>query len=279
MEKLLLVILVSAILLTGCISPNDCEKISETEIRDICYSTIALTSTDDTVCEKIHNKTIGDLCYLTIAQTTTNQRICEKIQNKTMKDDCYLMIAQTILNPEICEKINNSEKKDICIQEIPEAKTTNTTNETTNTTDKTIPVKEKRIEFTTNKATYAIGENITVYLTFNEELYINPLIRIYRIENNTWKHLGMWDLKGGQYTCCGAIPLCEKHNISKSPIRIQWNQKAITEPLQDTAYQNTTPKQVSFGRYRIRALYGEELDCTEHINIEFMVTKDSHHTK
>ncbi len=85
---------------------------------------------------------------------------------------------------------------------------------------------------TIKKTAYEKGETIEALFKFEGELFIHPFVRIFKFENETWNYLGMWDFNGIQYTCCGAIPTCSKYYLSKSsPLRINWDQKIVEEPL------------------------------------------------
>lgn len=109
------------ILMCACLSHETCEEIGEQEIRDLCYSSLALAESDERICDKIQNSTTADLCCQTIAY---------------MKQDSI-----------ICGKIQDLEKRGECLQEISEVITT-----TTSTT--LVISEEKNVSASTDKKTY-----------------------------------------------------------------------------------------------------------------------------
>lgn len=129
MRRILVVALIPFILLCACISQKNCEEIQEQELRDLCYSSLALAESDEKICDKIQNTTTADLCYQTVAY---------------MKQD-----------PVICEKIQDHLKKGECVQEIGELMTT-----TTSTTTTLVSSEEKNVSASTDKKTYR--RNVTL---------------------------------------------------------------------------------------------------------------------
>lgn len=126
--------------------------------------------------------------------------------------------------------------------------------------------------FTISKTAYNKGENVEALFNFEGELFIQPYVRISRFENGTWNVLGMWDFNGVQYTCCGTVPACSKYNSSmSSPLRINWDQKIVEEPLPVPPGKNMTKKQVDSGKYQIRVVYGDQSACMDGIDAGFLI--------
>ena len=122
------------------------------------------------------------------------------------------------------------------------------------------------------KPIYEKGEKIEALFKFKGALFVHPYIRIYKFENETWNFLGMWDFTGIEYTCCGAFPPCSEYNSAKdSPIKITWDQKVVEEPLPVLPGQKITKKQVDFGKYKIRVVYGDQPVCSDALDAEFLI--------
>ena len=136
---------------------------------------------------------------------------------------------------------------------------------------KQIPFETQEVTISTDKTEYEQGETVKAILGFSEDIYVNPYIKIYELENNDWKYLGDWTFDSTQYTCCGAISPCEKNTISKSPLEIKWDQKMVKEPLPILPGKPMTKIQVNSGKYKIRVIYGNQEVCTNGVDTEFTI--------
>ena len=72
---------------------QDCEKITYSNEKALCYLSVAIEARDSSLCEKISE--IGeaygkDQCYFAIAMKIKNSRLCRKITNSILKDQCYI---------------------------------------------------------------------------------------------------------------------------------------------------------------------------------------------
>ena len=69
-------------------SISECDKMVESNIRDLCYNYAAQEFEDILVCGKIESPSNVDLCYSNIATIENDSSICNKILDETYKMDC-----------------------------------------------------------------------------------------------------------------------------------------------------------------------------------------------
>ena len=83
---------------THCEIPHsteaECERISDTAIRNDCYIKVADKTGDSSVCVKITETDRMDKCYVKAATTSRDESICEKIGDDDIKNHCYNSIAE-----------------------------------------------------------------------------------------------------------------------------------------------------------------------------------------
>lgn len=96
--------LISAVLLfSGCLNsiaksqfgfdvnekdPANCEKMTETAVRNTCYNVVAVNTQNLSVCENIEMGQQKDICFSGVATKLRDVSICEKISDSSIKDSC-----------------------------------------------------------------------------------------------------------------------------------------------------------------------------------------------
>lgn len=105
--------------------PKICETINSEIYKDECHHDVAVLTNDIELCKKIVGKlgySIINLCFKTIAVNLTDETICEYLIEKknytSAKDGCYLDIAGLTKDKTICEKIINENWRKDCIRDI-----------------------------------------------------------------------------------------------------------------------------------------------------------------
>ena len=69
---------------------GDCSEIESSYIRDGCYISLAVKSSDEQLCLSVADLDQKDLCYTKIAVMEINSSICENvIDKKFSKPKCY----------------------------------------------------------------------------------------------------------------------------------------------------------------------------------------------
>lgn len=144
---LLILLLVLAIGLSGCVEPQtveDCLSRRDTAIRDYCFEKLAHTKKDITICENIGDqrylatcygpfvKTKEDLvycdrltdefensrCYGAVAIRTRDIQICELIEADISRETCYMELGKRTQDLSLCEKIEDLPLKSRCIEHV-----------------------------------------------------------------------------------------------------------------------------------------------------------------
>lgn len=115
--------------------PSLCERISNKDVKDDCYHTIAPMAGIAT-CNKIENDTLRKKCHLELgdesvlcegitgdydyklclAKAKNNYSLCSEIDNQSFWDSCYLDFAKTKNNYTICSLLSGSGGRDGCYQ-------------------------------------------------------------------------------------------------------------------------------------------------------------------
>lgn len=103
---------------TGLVA--DCEKIANIDMKDGCYSGIAIETKDAGLCEKIINNALKNTCYATV---TRDVNICEKITEpyhliEYLRGNCYEGVAIETKDSGLCEKIGEKAIKDVCFLKV-----------------------------------------------------------------------------------------------------------------------------------------------------------------
>lgn len=123
-----------------------------------------------------------------------------------------------------------------------------------------------------DKSSYEVGEIIKGRFEFENDIFVQPYMSIYRFENNSWKYLGMWDYNGTLYEGFGAIPPSIKLNSKvDSPLFIKWNQKMIEDSISGPLDESIPITQAKPGKYKIQISYGNQSDCSKTIAAEFII--------
>jgi hypothetical protein len=86
---------------------NDCARLSSSEQKDICYSTVADSSQESSYCDKISGTTYRDNCYLAFV-IKLNLDSCDKITATSDKAFCEQLNLVRLMNKYYEE--NNTEK-------------------------------------------------------------------------------------------------------------------------------------------------------------------------
>ena len=82
-------------------------------IREQCYSNVAEIKGDLSICEKISDSDNKDICYANVAVVQDDLAICDMI----LSDErwyCYYFIALNREDVSICETIEDQNIKNIC---------------------------------------------------------------------------------------------------------------------------------------------------------------------
>lgn len=96
-----------------------CHLISDTEIRNQCFSIVAQELKNASLCEFIekdyeyYDSKITD-CYLRIAKAIKDPNLCEGLKIEPNKDECYLYVAFSLADMSICEEIENIASFNYC---------------------------------------------------------------------------------------------------------------------------------------------------------------------
>lgn len=104
---------------------QSCGEIEEAEIRDICFSYLAVDfpnyeSYDITFCSEIQKAYTRDSCYSDVSKELKDVSGCEEIQDEKIKDECYFMVSLEEINSAHCEKIIDEESRDYCSYSVKE---------------------------------------------------------------------------------------------------------------------------------------------------------------
>jgi hypothetical protein len=99
-----------------------CEnKIQDQEVKDSCYSKVAIFNNESNLCNYILDTTGKDMCYYDIAISQIDLLICDKmsLDNKDSliyknRYSCYSSIAFLKKDEKICDKIDGLNQKNYC---------------------------------------------------------------------------------------------------------------------------------------------------------------------
>ena len=99
-----------------------CGNLTDPELKDPCYSRIALYSKDTSLCELVTGESTyytRDSCYYDIAgySSPTRPELCREIKDEAYKDYCYYYFAARSLpnQPELCQEIKDEALRETCI--------------------------------------------------------------------------------------------------------------------------------------------------------------------
>jgi hypothetical protein len=85
-------ILLLSILLFGCCGlwnmQAACEQSLNPQVKDRCFSVLALNQDDTGLCNKVENLTARDYCVMKIAIADANESKCATIENNSRRDIC-----------------------------------------------------------------------------------------------------------------------------------------------------------------------------------------------
>jgi hypothetical protein len=98
-----------------------CEQESNNDKKNECFLIVAISTSKSDFCNKISNKNIKDECYSEISGEEGNNE-CDKINSKIGRDDCYLQLtSQGQIEEDFCEEIVDPIKAGRCYEYISDA--------------------------------------------------------------------------------------------------------------------------------------------------------------
>ncbi len=149
MKKIVLLMVMLGILLSGCIegpteeelneeifadetdysnpafeySTADCSSYEVSEVRNECYYGKAMDSESD-YCKYINNEQDKSSCYYDLALFVWNVEYCENVITPEeysdipgfSRDFCIVMYVKDSLDIQACNRVNNSEMKKNCLK-------------------------------------------------------------------------------------------------------------------------------------------------------------------
>lgn len=108
------------LLLASACSPviQECENISGSLTRDLCYSDHAAADKDLTLCNAVNDSIEKERCFGGVARESGSPKICEMIKTQSELDWCYADVGVFTKNLTLCEKSADTVLKNICIEKI-----------------------------------------------------------------------------------------------------------------------------------------------------------------
>jgi len=126
MKKVMILILILAILLTGAcskqVTDSQCDVIIDENDRNKCYEgekgreiiNEAIAKKDSSKCAVLKLSHLKDGCYRNVAIEKKDPNFCEKVVGENSKDSCYSDVAWATFDPKICEKVSKEVSKEAC---------------------------------------------------------------------------------------------------------------------------------------------------------------------
>ena len=105
--------------------PEICELIYREILREGCYHDIAVLTNNIELCKKmisLISEAARGLCFKTIAINLTDETICEYIDDEGQRSGCYWDMAELTKNKTICNKITPEKLREECIKQVEEIK-------------------------------------------------------------------------------------------------------------------------------------------------------------
>jgi len=109
-------VLLLSMLLLGCCGLWDihaaCEQSPNMQLRDKCFSTLALHDDNPELCKEIQNLTARDYCIMNIAIAEMNESICASIASDLKCEQVVMGVQQN--NSLVCGMIKDNETAELC---------------------------------------------------------------------------------------------------------------------------------------------------------------------
>jgi hypothetical protein len=105
---------------------NGCEALTTVELKNECFSQIALVTQNKTLCEKLKDKNQKDFCESKIAIKQKQSTACEQLiggDSEVGKNYCWFIYGTINNSLTACEKIDSQSKYKNACKEIISAKT------------------------------------------------------------------------------------------------------------------------------------------------------------
>jgi hypothetical protein len=104
-------VLFLSILLLGCL---DCKQAPDAELRDKCFSSLALRSGDAKACNDVQNLTTRSYCVMRIALTKLDEQECANIET-SLRAQCEQVVKGVKQNNSlVCMLVKDNVTADIC---------------------------------------------------------------------------------------------------------------------------------------------------------------------
>src|SRR5574341_1608055 len=88
-----------------------CNKVTDTQGKDLCYTNVASKKNDLAICNNIGDYQQKSGCIGMVAGQQGNKALCETAASK---DDCYAAYGMTSSDASVCEMITNADIKQTC---------------------------------------------------------------------------------------------------------------------------------------------------------------------
>ena len=116
----------SCYILISIENPEDlaiCEKIQNTEDKELCYRRVAVKKKDPSICDLIQRdpNPIKEKCFMDVAIEKKDVSICNKNQVQIWKNLCFTGVAIAKKDSSICDLISDEEAKDTCHKNIEQS--------------------------------------------------------------------------------------------------------------------------------------------------------------
>jgi hypothetical protein len=111
-------ILFLSLLMLGCFGVFDmrymCEHSPDPDIRDRCFSTLALRYDNTTICKEVQNSTLSEYCMMRVAISTLSLSDCNGM--KTLREQCmHVVMGLQENNSLVCRLIEDNDTASLCM--------------------------------------------------------------------------------------------------------------------------------------------------------------------
>jgi hypothetical protein len=91
---------------------NNCDRISDTEKKDLCYRDKASRIKEENICENVNDLEYQSFCYMEVLfdseyENAKSTGQCDKIKDIDSKKDCYIYVARATLDDTICQNFED----------------------------------------------------------------------------------------------------------------------------------------------------------------------------
>lgn len=124
----LAVILMSILLVIGCIQDSDNETMTSTTLVIATSSTATPSTSTSTTsipvdeliseCVKIKDQFLRDNCLMDKGKEYNNSGICGMIESEHFRDECYWAVAVNTKDPDICDLVVSDDDRDYCYRNV-----------------------------------------------------------------------------------------------------------------------------------------------------------------